>query len=120
MYTVSGHNSGGRIVQCSIIHCICNLKSSKLKTSNFVMFCVFIMTCPSWRSKNSIVENTKQKVNATHDLTNLRCDRMCVLNNIKTRKADFHSVRNVVRSMFSKRFLLKCVKSTTANEICSV
>ena len=34
-------------------------------------------------------------------------------------KADFHSVQNVARSMFSERFLLKCVKSTTANEICS-
>ena len=34
-------------------------------------------------------------------------------------KADFHSVQNVVRSIFSERFLLKCVKSTTANEICS-
>ena len=34
-------------------------------------------------------------------------------------KADFHSVRNVVRSIFSGRFLLKCVNSTTANEICS-
>ena len=34
-------------------------------------------------------------------------------------KADFHSVQNVARSIFSERFLLKCVKSTTANEICS-
>ena len=34
-------------------------------------------------------------------------------------KADFHSVRNVARSIFSERFLLKCVKVTTANEICS-
>ena len=34
-------------------------------------------------------------------------------------KADFHSVQNVVRSIFSERFLLKCVRSTTANEICS-
>ena len=32
-------------------------------------------------------------------------------------KADFHSVQNVARSIFSERFLLKCVKSTTANEI---
>ena len=33
-------------------------------------------------------------------------------------KADFHSVpENVARSIFSKRFLLKRVKSTTANEI---
>ena len=29
-------------------------------------------------------------------------------------KADFHSVQNVARSIFSERFLLKCVKSTTA------
>ena len=36
-----------------------------------------------------------------------------------TLKADFHSVQNVARSIFSERFLLKCVKSTTANEICS-
>ena len=34
-------------------------------------------------------------------------------------KADFHSVRNVARSIFSERFLLKCVKSITANEICT-
>ena len=34
-------------------------------------------------------------------------------------KADFHSVQNVARSIFSERFLLNCVKSTTANEICS-
>ena len=34
-------------------------------------------------------------------------------------KADFHSVQNVARSIFSERFHLKCVKSTTANEICS-
>ena len=34
-------------------------------------------------------------------------------------KADFHSVQNVARSIFIERFLLKCVKSTTANEICS-
>ena len=34
-------------------------------------------------------------------------------------KADFHSVQNVARSIFSERFLLKCVRSTTANEICS-
>ena len=34
-------------------------------------------------------------------------------------KADFHSVQNVARSIFSERSLLKCVKSTTANEICS-
>ena len=32
-------------------------------------------------------------------------------------KADFHSVLNVGRSIFIERFLLKCVKSTTANEI---
>ena len=34
-------------------------------------------------------------------------------------KADFHSVQNVARSIFCDRFLLKCVQSTTANEICS-
>ena len=34
-------------------------------------------------------------------------------------KADFHSVQNVARSISSERFLLKCVKSTTANEIWS-
>ena len=34
-------------------------------------------------------------------------------------KVDFHSVQNVARSIFSERFLLKCVKSTKANEICS-
>ena len=34
-------------------------------------------------------------------------------------KVDFHSVQNVARLIFSKRFLLKCVKSSTANEICS-
>ena len=34
-------------------------------------------------------------------------------------KADFHSVQNVTRSTFSKRFLLKCVKATTATENCS-
>ena len=34
-------------------------------------------------------------------------------------KVDFHSVQNVARSTFSERFLLKCVKSTAANEICS-
>ena len=32
-------------------------------------------------------------------------------------KGGFHSVQNVARSIFSERFLLKCVKSTTANEI---
>ena len=35
-------------------------------------------------------------------------------------KADFHSVQNIARSIFSERFLLKSVKSATANEICSV
>ena len=34
-------------------------------------------------------------------------------------KVDFHSVENVARSIFSERCLVKCVKSTTANEICS-
>ena len=34
-------------------------------------------------------------------------------------KADFHSVQNVARSIFCDRFLLKCVLSTTADEICS-
>jgi hypothetical protein len=34
-------------------------------------------------------------------------------------KVDFHSVQNVARSIFCDRFLLKCVQSTTANEICS-
>ena len=32
-------------------------------------------------------------------------------------EADFHSVQNVERSIFRERFLLKRVKSTTANEI---
>ena len=34
-------------------------------------------------------------------------------------KADFHSVQNVAQLIFSDHFLLICVKSTTANEICS-
>ena len=34
-------------------------------------------------------------------------------------KANFHSVQNFARSIFSEHFLLKYVKSTTANEICS-
>ena len=65
MYTISGHNSGDRIVKCLNIHCICYPKSSKLKTSNFVMFCVFIMTCPSWRSKK--LDSRKYKAKSKCD-----------------------------------------------------
>jgi hypothetical protein len=36
-----------------------------------------------------------------------------------TLKTDFYSVQNVARSIFCDRFLLKCVQSTAANELCS-
>ena len=47
------------------------------------------------------------------------CKTDCTEINSLRFKADFHSVQNIARSIFSERFLLKCVKSSTANEICS-
>ena len=47
-----------------------------------------------------------------------KCQKLLVAG-VCALKADFHSVQKVGRSIFSERFLLKCVKSTTANEICS-
>ena len=45
-----------------------------------------------------------------------RCNRFEELKQVVA-KGGFHSVQNVARSIFSERFLLKCLKSTTANEI---
>ena len=72
---------------------------------HILQFAIYVLSVNSWCP----VHTCEHALDTTSvDATSVDATRI---------KADFHSVQNVARSIFSERFLLKCVKSTTANEI---